>query len=271
MWMAGSQRPAGDSFFVDAYTQEFSRDIEPMKGGHTDNYFYQMVSLIREFKGARPLPAASDPKTIQIDGQFADWTDVAPEYRDTLSDQANRNEENWNPALPHYINTTGRNDLMVQKVAQNGNNIYFYAKTKQALTTYSGLNWMLLYLDADNNAATGWQGYDYLINRQIGDSEKTSLEKWTLAGWELVDNQIRWRTSGQELEVVVPRTLLGFAGLAANRVMNFKWADNVQDLSNILEFTLNGDAAPNDRFMYQYQILPLESEPSATVGNWRLY
>jgi hypothetical protein len=39
----GQPLKAGGSFFVDAYNQEYSRDIEPMKGGYGDNYFYQMV------------------------------------------------------------------------------------------------------------------------------------------------------------------------------------------------------------------------------------
>ena len=30
-----------DALFVDQYSKEYSRDIEPMRGGHTDNYYYQ--------------------------------------------------------------------------------------------------------------------------------------------------------------------------------------------------------------------------------------
>ena len=47
----------GDSFFVDALSQEFNRDIAPMKGGHTDNYYYQLVTNIRKFKGMEPPQA----------------------------------------------------------------------------------------------------------------------------------------------------------------------------------------------------------------------
>jgi hypothetical protein len=38
-----------------------------MKGGHGDNYYYQMVNYIRRFKGMRKPPAASGPKTVRID------------------------------------------------------------------------------------------------------------------------------------------------------------------------------------------------------------
>ena len=68
--------------FVDQFTQEYSRDIEPMKGGHADHYYYQMVSYIRRYKGVRRPPAARGPRMIAIDGRFDDWADVQPEYRD---------------------------------------------------------------------------------------------------------------------------------------------------------------------------------------------
>ena len=65
--------------FVDQFDQEHSRDIEPMQGGHGDNYYYQMVSYIRRYKGARPLtPVTSQP--IQIDGRFDDWAAVGRSF-----------------------------------------------------------------------------------------------------------------------------------------------------------------------------------------------
>jgi hypothetical protein len=36
--------------FVDEFIQEFSRDIEPMNGGHGDNYYYQLVDYVRRYK-----------------------------------------------------------------------------------------------------------------------------------------------------------------------------------------------------------------------------
>ena len=57
--MEGRVLPAGETFFVDLYAQEFSRDIEPMRGGYGDNYYWQMVANIRRYKGVRPVPTAS--------------------------------------------------------------------------------------------------------------------------------------------------------------------------------------------------------------------
>ncbi len=35
--------------------------------------------------------------------------------------------------------------------------------------------------------------------------------------------------------------------------LDFKWADNAQPAGDVLRFTTNGDAAPNDRFNYRYR------------------
>ena len=74
--------------FVDEYTEEYSRDIEPMHGGHGDNYYYQMISFIRRFKGTRSIPAAGPAQSIIIDGDFKDWQNVTPEYCDDTGDTA---------------------------------------------------------------------------------------------------------------------------------------------------------------------------------------
>ncbi len=54
--------------FVDEYTQEYSRDCEPMRGGHGDNYYYQLAAWVRRFKGVRERPLAPGPSRIVIDG-----------------------------------------------------------------------------------------------------------------------------------------------------------------------------------------------------------
>jgi hypothetical protein len=55
--------------------------------------------------------------------------------------------------------------------------------------------------------------------------------------------------AGSELEVAIPRTVLGVT--AETRWIDFKWADNIQQTGEWSDFTLNGDAAPNDRFNYR--------------------
>ncbi len=79
-WVAGrfaADAPfhgAGSVTFVDTFNHEYSRDIEPVRGGHTDNYYYQLVDNIRRFKGVRvSRAAATASRTMPIDGDFREW------------------------------------------------------------------------------------------------------------------------------------------------------------------------------------------------------
>ena len=70
---------------------------------------------------------------ITVDGDFSDWTDVAPEFRDTSYDTTHRNTQGWGTAGT-YVNTTGRNDFVTLKVAYDADNIHFYAETRDPIT-----------------------------------------------------------------------------------------------------------------------------------------
>jgi len=60
-----------------------------MKGGHTDNYYFQMIANLRRYKGVRAPQAITNP-AIAVDGSFSDWASVAPEYDDYSGDAFNR-------------------------------------------------------------------------------------------------------------------------------------------------------------------------------------
>ena len=109
--------------FVDQLDQEFSRDIEPMTGGHGDNYYWQLVANVRRYKGAPPLPKASPPKTIRIEDGFDQWRDVTPEFGDHVGETMPRDFDGV--AGQHYTNRSGRNDLVASKVARDSRESLF--------------------------------------------------------------------------------------------------------------------------------------------------
>jgi hypothetical protein len=254
-WIAGRFSPAnmplygtGPVTFVDEFDAEFSRDVEPMKGGHGDNYYYQMIANIRRYKGARTL-APIEPRTITIDGRFDDWTAVQPEYRDTIGDPVHRDHRGWGKNL-HYRNDTGRNDIVAAKVSIDGNAVSFYVRSRDKLTNANQPNWMLLFIDSDNNPRTGWLGYDLVVNRRDAGERTTVVER-------NIGGRYAWgspldvvvRIAGNELELAISRDLLGIGTLP--RSIDFKWADNIQQTGDWSDFTLNGDAGPNDRYNYR--------------------
>jgi hypothetical protein len=261
-WTAGKYSPAGggtthfmrrDSkyFFVDQYNAEFNRTIQPMKGGYTDNYYMQMVENIRRYKGARPIPETIGFHRIRIDGSFADWAGVGLEYRDTVGDTFHRDYDGYGGL--HYTNDTGRNDIITSKVAVDGNTVYFYVATKEPLTPHTGKNWMLLLIDADQNPATGWSGYDFLINQRVLDRKTTTLMRYMPGApngsWVEVA-RLNYRYSGNALELAVPRRLLGLKGDAFS--FDFHWCDNPTDLKDPISLCTSGDSAPDRRFNYRF-------------------
>jgi len=227
-----------------------------MKGGYGDNYYLQMVSNIRKFKGMDKPAAASPEKTISIDGKFDDWSNVAPEFRDSKGDADHRDGYGYfdveNPDKPlHYVNDTGRNDIVGAKVARDGTNLYFLAEAAATLIGRKDGKWMQLLIDADRNKATGWEGYDFVVSG-YGDDGKAVLGKssgdWKWKKVGLVDYQ----TAGTGLEIAIP---LGLLGWPEDRPLDieFKWIDNVDPSSDVMDFYLDGDVAPLGRFNYRYK------------------
>lgn len=234
--------------FVDEYDQEYSRDCEPMRGGHTDNYYYQLAAWVRRFKGVRPRPEATGPSPIVIDGDFADWAAVQPEFRDTIGDVTHRDHPGYGET--RYTNDTGRNDFVIAKAAYDDTQLSFFVQTRAPITPQSDPHWMLLLLDTDQNAATGWLGYDFVLNLAPGVGE-TTVHAWRDTAWQPVGTA-KLAVNGDGLEIALSRALLGED--SAPPAFDFHWADNIDPTGDIAELGVNGDSAPNRRWNYRFSV-----------------
>ena len=235
---------------MDEYNWEKSRDIEPVKswGDNGDDYYIQLVSNVRKFKGMQAQAPASAAQTISM-GNLNEWTNVKPEYLDYRGDTMWRNSKGQGDSLV-YTDSTGRNDIILAKVARDTNYIYFYVETADTLTPKTDPKWMRLWIDIDRNKATGWEGYDYVINRiNPGDSavvERSVNNSWN---WAKVGSAA-YAIDGNVLELKVNRSLFNVEGKKLN--FEFKWSDNSETDGNIMDFYVHGDAAPDGRFNYVY-------------------
>lgn len=236
----------GSSYFVDQLNHEFSRDAEPMKNGHGDNYYYQLVANIRRYKGVRP-PAIPVSKPITIDGSFADWTGVQPEYRDFQGDTLHRDHIGWNTSI-RYTNTTGRNDIIRTHVSPSQNTVAFHVACAADISPGTDPNWMRLYIDTDQNSITGWNGYDLLINRTAPNADGLSVHE-IKNGKSAELARVPYSVKGRDLELMLPRSLFGSTPQLR---FDFKWGDNQQKDGDVVEFAINGDSAPDRRFNYRY-------------------
>ncbi len=244
---AGKPIQPGDTYFIDQYNQEFSRDIEPMKGGHTDNYYYQLMANIRRYKGVSAPLETEEKITININGDFGQWNKIQTVYYDHIGDIEHRNSEGVGQSGP-YTDNTGRNDIVETRVARDDENIYFYVKTDNNLSSHTNKNWMLLFIDADQNSKTGWHGYDYMINGEIIDDNTTTLNKFSKNKWQKV-SQIKYKYLENELMIQIPRQLIDQNKVA----FNFHWADNIEDYYYINSFFMIGDNAPERRANYRFE------------------
>ncbi|MBR4994865.1 MAG: hypothetical protein IKY82_02260 [Alistipes sp.] len=237
--------------FPDQFDQEHSRDIEPMRGGHGDNYYYQMIANIRRFKGMpSTLSAPAEAvKRMKVDGRFEEWQPIAG-YDATRGNTLHRNSDGWKGL--HYQNTSGRNDIVSTKVAHDKSNIYFYVACAEPITPSTDRAWMRLYIDVDRKRETGWEGYDYVINRINPSAESAVVERSVDGGiWQRIGN-IKYSVVENEMELAIPLEMFGLTN-GVEFALEFKWSDNTQTEGDVYEFYLNGDSAPQGRFNYVYR------------------
>ena len=232
------RRPNTNYFFVDQYNEEFNRTIGPMRGGFTDNYYMQMSANIRRYKGVRPIP--------ENHGYFTSWDNEKTEYRDTKGDIVHRDWDGYSGM--HYRDTLGRNDIVLTKVGVTRKSVVMRVSAAAELTKPEKEGWMLLFIDADKDSKTGWNGYDFMVSdgklmKYAGTNSDST------ASWKPVAD-VETRVDGKDYYVGIPRKLIGAKG---NKIVfDFKWADNPADLKTPIGLALGGDTAPNRRFNYRY-------------------
>ncbi len=240
----------GDSYFVDLFNHEYSRDIEPLRGGFGDNYYYQLADFIRRYKGVEPTKVHSAFHKIAPD-DFAAWKKVEARYADDRGDVFHRDHYGYG-RIGRLVNTTGRNDIVESKVANDGKNLYFYVRTAQALTPHTDSLWMRLFIDVKGRDGANWEGFQYRVNGRAQNASTTSLER-SLNGWNWEKTaELSYRVEGDEMVIAVPLSALRIEN-PKNFALDFKWIDNAVREGDIQECLSDGDAAPNGRFRYRYE------------------
>ena len=250
-YMVRQPIPSGGSIFIDVYTPEYSRDLEPMRTAYRDNMYLQMVNNIRKYKGARPIPVSSNVKSISINTDFSQWSNVGPVFLDDLGDASHRNNTSFGSNM-NYSNTTGRNDIIESRVSYDNDYVYFYVKTNATITPFSNSNWMNLMLNTDGNYSTGWNGYDYIVNNTVNSATSTTLKKYAGSSFNWNNSSaIDYVLNGNEMQVRIPVASIGVTPSALFSI-DFKWADNALQSADIIDMYVYGDVAPNNRFNYRF-------------------
>ena len=235
-------------FLVDTFNKEFSRDIEPMKGGYGDNYYLQLIQNIRKYKGVEGEAFTAQEKTIDIDGDLAQWEDITVCFRDFAGDAVERNcKDAANRST--YTDNSNRNDIISLRVAEDNENLYFLVETAEKITDHEegDTKWMNLMIGTGENG--GFEGFNYILNR-TPNGNQTSLEKLK-AGYETEPaGSAQLRKKGKYLVLKVQKSALGITG---NANLTLKVCDNVQKPNDIMNYYITGDSAPIGRLSYTYK------------------
>ncbi len=235
-WVAQRQSPQENYpiIFVDCADENNSRDVEPSAGVLGDNYYLQMVNYIAKFKGTTTKVAKSENVTIDINGSFSQWDSdkIISVYKDYINDTVDRNSVDF--AQNPITDSSGRNDIVNMKVAQDTENYYFYVDTAEKLSSPDGGCWMSLFIN-DN----------IVVNRLAPEDGKTNVE---IIGNEAFTKtgEAEIRFEDNKLMLKLPKSLVD-----SDDGFTFKWADNYIE-NDVYSFYTKGDSAPYGRLCYCY-------------------
>ena len=247
--------------FIDTFDDENSRDFEPSKGFLKDDYYLLMTDFIRKYKGVRPVRVATGAKTIDINGDASQWEGVGPEFINATGSY----EREGYTAPVAYTNTLvdaktiTNNFIKTAKVSFDAEKLYFTATADKALK--EGNNFMYLYINSDRNYATGFEGYDYVVNMDgIGvlsafTGNGTERKKVSDVSCVIKDNRIT---------LAVLRSEIAETGAID---IEFKWTDSVE--ADVISWYAKGSSAPLGRFNYHYTQVPettLTDSERAEIG-----
>ena len=250
-WTVG--RIQGDEprpvLLIDQADREYSRDVEPMKGGFFDNYYMQLCDYVRRYKGSPTLPERQGFRSIDLSGPFSQW-DGAYEYWCMPFGTLPRNAEGQGGAT--YTDNTGRNEFECLKVCHDDKNLCFYARTREDIQFNMFTKWMTLLIGVKGRPyAPSWHGFHYIVNDIVLDGNTTFIQE-CLGGWRFGRNtRVSYKRENRELMIQIPRRLLGLNEDGFE--LYFKWADHTGSSETMSDYYLHGESAPYGRFAYLYR------------------
>ena len=236
-WVAIKYVFDGEVGFVDTFTEEFSRDIEMMKGGYSDNFYLQMVRNIAAFKG----------KEATLTKPALEGSGVT--YSDLEGDVICRDFKDFS-GKGHYSDQSARNDIVNVTVSHDETSVSFRIRTAAPITRHEkgDLTWMNILVSVSDTCEKSFP-YDYIIGRHPRKNGRTSVERVTDSG-TIKTGRAFYDVSGNEMIVKVPINVLGLS--AENLKLSFKVSDHVLDQFDIMDYYISGDSAPIGRLSYKY-------------------
>jgi hypothetical protein len=248
-WIAYKQPHDGEYMLCDAASMEYSRDIEPMKGGYRDAFYLQLIRNIRRYKGMNEATEANKALTIDLAGALSQWNEVAYIVRNTDEKFMARDAFGGSQTV-RYTQAAPQNSLLEIRVAHDQQNVYFYLKGKNKFTDYSGSeNWLNVLIGAGEPAIKGWESYEYVLGRSIANGQ-TSVDRFNSGFSASNTGKAMLIRNNDVILLSVPRSAVG---LTAVDKFYFKVAMGVTNPSDIMDYYISGSVMPMGRLSYMYE------------------
>ena len=254
-WIAYKQRYQGEYMLCDNVDMEYSRDIEPMKGGYEDAYYIQMMANIRKYKydPAALLIGDNVFKSVDIGGDDSQWDEVKAVYRHIGTDNTARESIGAAENLT-YSQQAADNNILTVKLTNDSDTLYFRIECSEDVKPSDGKNFMNLFIGTGVCQAKGWESYEFLIGRSRS-AGKASVERLFADQSGEKTGEADMRINGRFVYFAVPMELLGVSSASGNvnEVLYFKVADGVGDPTDIMDYYVSGRSLPMGRLSYEYR------------------
>ncbi len=250
-WIAYKQPYDGEYMLCDAANMEYSRDIEPMKGGYQDAFYLQLIANIRRYKGVKAKqPEPNKPKKIDINGSVTQWNDVS--YIARNGDHAFIARDAFGGSKTvRYTQAAPVNKLVEIRVAHDRDHIYLYLKGKSNFNDYDGgASWMNVFVGTGEPSRKGWEGYEYVIGRQVENNEVT-IEKLEEGFKTSPLTKGLFSKSNDVIQLAIPRSAIGLDNCLE---FYFKVAMGVTYPLEIMDYYQSGSVIPMGRLSYMYHM-----------------
>ncbi|MBO4325858.1 MAG: hypothetical protein J5950_01130 [Clostridia bacterium] len=262
-WIAGrwGGTPERPLCFVDCVNLEYSRDAEPMRGGYFDNYYMQLISNVRHYKGTDE--AEVQPELV-TDGDGEVTMDLVAEkglcYANFPKGGFERSCKGYDT---FYKDDSGRHAIRFAYTAHDKENLYFCAETEGPIEKYDyNSAWMQLFLNVENLSKSDyskrWKGYNYIANGYQFTGTRTTLEACVCDGDRSLEADtfrpcavIDFEYKDNRLMVRIPKKCVGI-GPEDRFEIQFKWMDSRRRVRGEEDFYTSGDAAPIGRLNYVF-------------------
>ena len=247
-WTAGRFKNGDGYMMVDLCDTEFSRDAEPMKGGHQDNFYIQLAANVRAYKSIALGNARvkADQVTVDIDSDDKQWEGAHAIFKVANVTNRARNSSGAAPTVK-YKQDPARNFITEVKILEDSEYVYFRILTEGDVVRREGgeTSWMNIFLGTGDIDQKGWEGYEYVIGRSESGN-KLSVEKLG-SGFSLKNaGQAEFNVIGNVMLVKLPKSITG------GDTFYFKVADGIENEKDITDYYVSGKSFPLGALSFRY-------------------